>query len=412
MKRLLMIAYHFPPTQGSSGVHRTVEFARHLPAHGWEPLIVSVHPRAYPSIGQDWYGSLPKATVIQRSFALDSARHLSIKKRYLDVTAVPDRWVSWWLPGVVDCLQLIKKFKPHALWSTFPVATAHLIALTVQHLRKLPWVADFRDPMVQPTHPASGLNRNVYKWLERRIIEHSAAGVFVTSSAMEHYAGRYPGKPDNYWQLIENGYSEKFFDDTGDLPDTASDRGVDRPVKMVHSGLLYSRGRNPASFLEALSAISRKQVWRFHVVLRGSGREMDLKSMVSDLDLNDIVELAPPVPYRDAIKEMVRSDILVLFQGPEFNRQIPAKVYEYIRAGRPVLALTDRKGETAASLNRWDGIFYADIDAPDAIEKALTALAAYLGARKKPERPHAAVAALSRAAGTEKLVRILEQAAT
>ena len=258
MKRVLMIAYHFPPIQGSSGVHRTVQFARHLPKFGWEPLIVSVHPRAYPAIGSDWLGGLPEDSKIVRAFALDSARHLSINNRYLGLTALPDRWVSWWPSGVFRCLRLIKKYKPNVLWSTFPVATAHLIGLTVRRITGLPWVADFRDPMVQPTQPAPGLQRRIYQYLEREIVAHSAIGVFVTRSGMQQYADCYPGKPHDYWQLIENGYDEDLFLNAGGTENNAG-RDIDRPIKLVHSGLLYSQGRNPHSFFRSIESICPKR---------------------------------------------------------------------------------------------------------------------------------------------------------
>ena len=131
MKRVLMIAYHFPPIQGSSGVHRTVQFARHLPSFGWAPIIVAPHPRVYPAIGDESWAKLPDEAVVKRAFAMDSARHLAVGGRYLGFTAMPDRWVSWLPGGVFECLRLIKKYRPHVIWSTFPIATAHLIGLTV-----------------------------------------------------------------------------------------------------------------------------------------------------------------------------------------------------------------------------------------------------------------------------------------
>ena len=50
MKRVLMIAFHFPPLAGSSGIQRTLRFARHLPQFGWEPLVLTAHPRAYERV--------------------------------------------------------------------------------------------------------------------------------------------------------------------------------------------------------------------------------------------------------------------------------------------------------------------------------------------------------------------------
>jgi len=155
VKRVLMIAYHFPPLHGSSGMQRTLRFARYLPDHGWEPIILAPSPRAYEQIDSGQLADIPQQVRIHRAFALDTARHLKVMGRYPRVLALPDRWVSWWLGAVPAGWYLIKKYKPDVIWSTYPIATAHLIGLTLQRLTGIPWMADFRDPMVQPDYPVA-----------------------------------------------------------------------------------------------------------------------------------------------------------------------------------------------------------------------------------------------------------------
>src|SRR5688572_7689589 len=99
MKRLLMIAFYFPPMVGSSGIQRTLRFARYLPQFGWEPLILTAHPRAYERISDDQLEQ-QSGLVVRRAFAVDARRHLSIKGRYPGFLGRPDRWASWWLGAV------------------------------------------------------------------------------------------------------------------------------------------------------------------------------------------------------------------------------------------------------------------------------------------------------------------------
>jgi hypothetical protein len=403
-----MIAYHFPPIQGSSGVHRTVQFAKHLPEFGWEPLIVSVHPRAYPKIGKDWFGGLPESAIINRAFALDSARHLAIRNRYLSYTAIPDRWVSWWPQGVITCLQLIKKYKPSLIWSTFPVASAHLIALTVQRLTGLPWVADFRDPMIQEAQPEPGIIRNVYQWIEKMTIQQSSAAVFVSNTALTHYANNFPGKSSNYWQLVENGFDEDLFQCDDFVSEPSSCGQDDGLIKIVHSGILYSKGRNPLAFFEGLSSYLRKGGAPVEVTLRGAGLEIDIEKWIASFGLKGTVKVKPGISYTGAIKEMINADALLLFQGSEYNKQIPAKVYEYIRAGHPILALTDECGETAGLLKEWDGVYVSKITSPEDIENALFQVVNDIQTSKKPCRVQKEVSKLSRREGTLKLSKILD----
>src|SRR5215813_9488403 len=149
MRRVLMVAYHFPPYSGSSGLWRTLSFCRYLPHHGWHPLVLTTRPSAYPETSDYADDDLPPSVQVERVRALDAARHLAIGGRYVSWSAVPDRWVSWFVGGVARGLRLIRTRAPRVIWSTYPIATAHLIGLALHRLTGLPWVADFRDPMTE-----------------------------------------------------------------------------------------------------------------------------------------------------------------------------------------------------------------------------------------------------------------------
>lgn len=368
MKRVLMIAYHFPPIQGSSGVHRTVQFARHLPSFGWAPIVVAPHHRAYPAIGDDSWAKLPEEAIVRRAFALDSARHLSVKGKYLGVTAIPDRWISWWPAAVFECLRLVRKYKPQVIWSTYPIATAHLIGLTVSRMTGIPWVADFRDPMDQAEQAAPGWNRRVYQRLERAIVRQASCCTVVSHATLDDYRTRYPDKSPASWQVIENGYDESLFAPYDQLLADAPKRTVGQPIRMLHSGLLYSSGRNPLPFLQAVKSLVDHRGFDIEVIFRACGNEAEVGAHIQRLGLSHVVKLLPSISYDSAIREMIESDVLLVFQGVVFNKQIPAKVYEYIRVGRPILAMTDAAGETARMLRDWDGTYLADAESKEGIE--------------------------------------------
>ena len=147
MKTILMVVFHYPPLQGSSGIHRTLSFSRYLPEYGWQPVVLTTTPGAYPSVSSEGDARIPRGVPVARARAIDSARHLSFRGSHSELLALPDRWVSWWPSGVVKGLGLIRKYRPSLLWSTYPIATAHLIGLTLHRLSGIPWIADFRDPM-------------------------------------------------------------------------------------------------------------------------------------------------------------------------------------------------------------------------------------------------------------------------
>ena len=74
VRRLLMVAYHFPPMAGSSGIQRALRFAQNLPHFGWQPLVLTVHPRAYERTDPALLADVPATAVVRRAFAGTSAK--------------------------------------------------------------------------------------------------------------------------------------------------------------------------------------------------------------------------------------------------------------------------------------------------------------------------------------------------
>jgi hypothetical protein len=72
MKRVLMVAYHFPPLAGSSGIQRTLRFVQHLPRYGWHPMVLTVTANAYEHVSTDLLREVPAGTVVRRGAALDT----------------------------------------------------------------------------------------------------------------------------------------------------------------------------------------------------------------------------------------------------------------------------------------------------------------------------------------------------
>jgi hypothetical protein len=351
-KKILMIAFHFPPMAGSSGIQRTISFARHLPRFGWEPLILTAHPRAYERVSGDQLLDLPPGTTVERAFALDSARHLAVLGRYPGFAARPDRWISWWLGAVPLGLKMIRRHRPHALWSTYPLATAHKIGHTLQRLSGLPWIADFRDPMAQDGYPVDPATWRSFKAIEERALRRASCCVFVAPGAARTYAERYPDVPQTRLAVIQNGYDDESFTR---LAGSAQDRGPLLPGKftLLHSGIVYPSERDPTELFRALRLMlddGRLKPGELCIRLRAPSHEALLSRLIEGFRVAEVVELAPPIPYRCALQEMMRADGVLVLQAANCNEQIPAKVYEYLRCRRPVLALTDPAGDTAGLL--------------------------------------------------------------
>lgn len=407
MRKVLIIAYHFPPIQGSSGYLRTLKFARYLPEHGFEPVVLTVVPSAYPASNPELLRLIPEGLEVHRAFALDASRHLAIGGRYPSFLTLPDRFLSWLPAGLLAGLRLARSRKIDAVFSTYPVATAHLLGSLVSRLARLPWVADFRDPMWDAHTQARPAQLRARKAIERSAARRAARIVVCTPGMREMYLKRYPFLGPSEVANIANGYDEEDF---AGLNGAAREEG---PVRLTHAGLLDPVDRDPVPFLRAVRRLrdaGRMRPGGVRVDLLAPGHGAAAQAVAS-LGLEDVVTVHPPVPYSRALAAMAESDVLLLFQGPSCDSQVPAKLYEYMRIGKPVLAMAPAEGETGrlVAATGCGEVVPPDDEAAIAgkLDRWLSALADG-GALPRAERP--AVEKFSRRAQAGQLAAVLSEA--
>jgi glycosyltransferase involved in cell wall biosynthesis len=405
-KKLLMVAFHFPPMKGSSGLQRSLAFSRYLAEdYAWRPLVLTATRCAYRSVSNDQMDDIHEHVKVFRALGLDAAKHFAIAGRYPRRLAIPDPWANWWLSGVVVGLRIIRQFKPSAIWSTFPIATSHRIAYTLHRLSGLPWIADFRDSMTEQGYPSSEDVWRSFREIEQKTVRSASALVFTAPGCIEMYQSRYPEIDKGKFSLIENGYDERDFE----FLKQPEKRG-DGILRLVHSGLLYREERDPTAFFRAIARLKSSGCIcgdEVNVVLRASGDEDYYRAILRQMEIDDVVVLEPALPYREALQEMVDADGLLVFQSANCNHQIPAKLYEYLRASRPILALTDPRGDTASVVRRREDCLVVPIDDQESIQTALVKLMSLARLSSATAAPDAE--SHTRRARTGQLVKILEQ---
>jgi glycosyltransferase involved in cell wall biosynthesis len=342
VKRVLVVAYHYPPEGSSSGVLRTLKYTKYLPAHGWAPHVLTLQEAAYPIVDPTLLAQIPESVSIHRTRGFDVARRLSIAGMYPGFLAVPDRFaLSWWPFAVARGLRVIRRLGVDALYSTSPQPTAHLIAATLKAATGVPWVADFRDPWIEDgAHPRPGsLRYGVESRLERMVVR-TADKVTVTTPLLgREFLHRYPFLSPDKVVTIFNGYDERDFEGLKfEPPDD---------FEILHTGLVTPSFRDPAPLLRAVAALIRRGelVARdTRVAFLGGGEYLAsqaFRDLVAQLDLDGVVDVGTRVSYQEALARLGRASVLVLLQASDDTRAlIPAKGFEYLRAGRPILALT------------------------------------------------------------------------
>ncbi|GMU68304.1 MAG: hypothetical protein AMXMBFR37_06370 [Steroidobacteraceae bacterium] len=374
-RNVLLIAFQFPPMRGSSAIQRTLRFAQHLPKFGWKPVVLTATPGAYEAVSSR-ADSDTGSIEVHRARALDAARHLSLFGRYPRSLAIPDRWVTWKYSAVPVALRLIREKQIDVVWTTFPIATAHEIGLAVERRSGVPWVAEFRDPMWQGDYPPDPRVNRAWKNLESRIFQRARRVVVTTPGAARDYRERFPGYRSDDIHVVENGFDEDAFAAAESRvrlrPASAPIPG--RRLTLLHSGVIYPSERDPTHLFDALASLKSSGdpiADRLELKLRASGNDLLFRRMIQERQIANIVKLEPAIDYVSALEEMLTVDGLLILQASNCNAQIPAKLYEYFRAGRPIVALTDPEGDTAVALARTRAGLIAPLDSTGGITMVL-----------------------------------------
>ncbi|HEB85772.1 MAG TPA: hypothetical protein ENI68_01975 [Gammaproteobacteria bacterium] len=194
--------------------------------------------------------------------------------------------------------------------------------------------------------------------------------IVTTPGAMEMYRERYRGIGDRlHW--IANGFDEEVI---RIVEREMQPRSKGKEIVLVHSGLLSPVDRNPTLFFDAVSKLKQLgEVSRanLRIVLRASGNEKMYLEQVKTKGISDLIFLRDPVSYTQALGEMIECDGLLLFQGSSCNHAVPAKIYEYFRCRKPILAITDPTGNTADLLRTVDIGIVGNCNSGQEIENAL-----------------------------------------
>lgn len=347
MKNLLVVAFHFPPDNTSTGVLRTYKFTEYLLRHDWRSHVISVPERLYTSRNPPGVDPVPAQISVERVWACDVKQAFGIRGVYPSWLGVPDRYWPWFFSGRRAAAEAIRRGSVQAVYTTYPVPTAHLIGLALRRRFGLPWIADFRDPWA--TEGERGIRASIESRLERAVVTAADRVVCNTLAMRLDFLARYPSQPPHKFVTITNGYDEKDFSSI--VPEAGG------KFQILYPGTIDPENRNPAGLFAGIRcAIDRGWLKPddLRVVLLGCGGYADSPRFRQDLErhrLQQVVEIHQDrIPYRKALARMAGADVVVVLSenlgGDEAAHvqdwtamQVPAKLYEYLRLGRPLLAL-------------------------------------------------------------------------
>ena len=376
-RRALLISYYFPPS-GGPGVQRTLKFAKYLPDFGWQPTVLTVHPdyAAFPDYDPTLEGEIPEAVRVVRTRAWDPyALYAGLQGKPKDQAVgvgfikeeaggwqarlarwlranvfLPDARVGWVPFAWQAARRLLRDERFSVMMTSGPPHSAHLVGWALRRAG-VPWVADFRDPWTDisyyETLPHTALARKLDAALERHVL--SAADAVVSVSDGFGALLRAKATIDRY-ETIYNGF------DAEDMPAAAPEGSSDQFV-VAHVGTLTASQHAPG-FVDALARLAADANFRRRLRVRFVGHvDATIVEALAAAGLGDVVEQIPYVPHAEAIEHMRRANLLmVAVQNVDKNAGvIPAKAFEHLALGIPILGLAPPTGDLASILRETGG---------------------------------------------------------
>lgn len=384
-----MICTAFPPATGG-GATRNLLTARGLVERGWDVTVLTGDRRSSLWDDESPLRSMPDRVHVVRARSLDvdalsrrqtreemtpmaprpqRAVHELLRRLALTWILVPDADAPWIPFAAAAGRRLLQRGGYQAMLSSGPPHSAHVVARLLRR-RGSRWVVDSQDPWADHPFPVwtSAARRQLDRRLERWVFTAADVVAAATESQTARFRAAYPEHAGRFVTL-QGGFDETEFSAVG------PERGTRR--RIVHLGSLYG-ARSPATFLAALRRVARdddRPMAGWEVLLAGYADRASAAAIGearTDLTLQDVVVYVPRLERRRSIAVMLGADVLLLIADPLAGGRdlVPLKTFEYLRAGRPILALVP-EGESARLLARMGGAVIAHPSDVEAITRAL-----------------------------------------
>jgi glycosyltransferase involved in cell wall biosynthesis len=375
LTRVLLVSYFFPP---AGTVQRPLKLASHLAALGLETHVLA--PDDPKWIYADERIVVPDSLAVHRSPFLGprarrlgdqlygkgaGAKALTHLRHLFPRLLVPDEVVPWLLTAVPSAIRLVRRHRIDLVLTSSSPSSVHLIGALVKRATGVPWVADVRDLLF--TNPYRGLDRPLVRvkqggerTVARLVARYADAIAAATGTIASDFDSLGTSAPV---ALIRNGCD---FEDFVGLVYSRGER-----FRLTHTGSLYGE-RDPRPVLAAVARSGLDVTIRF----AGDFRPRD-RAYAAELGLGNRLELHGYVDHRRSNELQRDSEALLLLIEAADGRGrgvVSAKLFEYLAAGRPILAAVPADGEAAAIIREAKAGTVVDPDDEAAIRNALVSM--------------------------------------
>ncbi len=420
MKRVLILAYYFPPL-GMGGVQRAAKWAKFLPRFGWEPLILTVRPIRYHAFDPSLLEEVVKRPIF-RTESFDPARLAArifparketapaaattsgILPKLLRLLFLPDSKIGWFPFATKTARRLIEELRPRAVVTTSPPLTAHLVGLKLKKQFGLPWLADFRDywlggeyvPTPSPVH------RYLHERWAQKVAFRADAVLAVSVPILASLKSLDPRAREKF-EYLPNGF------DPEDLKDLV-------PRKFEKKTLLYSGSlggvNDPQFFFEGLKRLTQADpdlLRNWQIVVLGQ----PVQSVEVPAQIKKWIRFEPYTSHRESLGALLGATGLLFFLSPGVNPgMMTGKIFEYVASGRPIFAVLPDFSAAAEVLRTYAfGKMVTDFRTKTIARELKAFLQENWDTKRKAQRDHF-LEIFSRENQTKRLSQILERIST
>jgi glycosyltransferase involved in cell wall biosynthesis len=382
-----MICHPFPPT-GGAGVQRSTKFVKYLPSYGWRPTVLTVRDGVYAQRDESLLRDVPPNARIVRTATLEPAeaalstlrsaetRAPGLKQRLVrtvyDAAIAPDKQLLWLPDAFAAGLRAAAVARPEVIYATGNPYASFLLARLLATALGLPYVLDFRDAWTLNWYSwryRSGLGP-VRRWRallertqERWALAGAAAAIFMSQQVLDDHARAYPRLAGRFHR-ISNGFDPDDF--AGVAP-----RRLDG-FTFIYTGK-FAEYRRPDAFLRGLALAGQRDA-QFKEAARAvfvGDWAPEHQRVADEAGVGGAVVALGYQPHKEAVALMKGASALALISGGDRTEQ-PGKVFEYLAADRPIVALIPPDGASGDAIRASvGGGYFADPADPASIGAAL-----------------------------------------
>lgn len=407
MNKVLFITYYWPPS-GKASLHWPFQMIKFLPEYSWEPSVLTVNEDIFSYKDYSLLNKInPDLTVIKTN----SIEPFNIYRKFLGKEKgeplvssetisksgksfghlisiwirmnlfIPDARAGWYFPAVKEGKKFLSRNKINTIVSIGPPHTAHLIGKKLALKFDIAHIPVFIDPWVDIAYyrefKRSKLTLAIDNHLEKSVFKKAKKIVFITGTMKDDYTKEYPFIKDKshvlYW-----GYNEDDFTKVGNQGTNSEEE----EETIVHAGNIFDY-QNPILFWEEIKRqINHGRKLRVKFIGTVSPR---IRKTIEETSLSAYTDYLGFLPYEEMIKELMKATYLLVCATEP--RHVPGKLFEYLRAGKPIIAFGDNNPEVKKILEETNSgmLFHYKEEAGEFFNKA-NEFSTDLGKVKKFER--------------------------